>query len=260
MKRQYDRLRKQIFSMPIPFDSELLATVDGFSSHGFLQNPAGQNIYLYLTAFVKELSERYCDRPISEIKILDWGCGKGHVTYLLNKLGAKTICCDLQSSSNDSSFGQETPILDEHNIVVQPLDGEYELPYDDESMDVVLSFGVLEHVNNDFRSLQEINRILQPGGLLFCFNLPYIFSYTQNLAHLRGNYYHDRLYSKSQVTKLLTKSNFEILDLWHRQLLPKNSIKYPKYQLFESIDQFFTEHTPLKYLATNIEFVATACK
>ncbi len=36
----------------------------------------------------------------------------------------------------------------------------------------------------------------------------------------------------------------------------KNSIKYPKHHLFESIDLFITEHTPLKYIATNIEFIA----
>lgn len=256
MKQSYSQLRKQIFSIPIPLDVELLKTVDGFASHSFLKNPAGQNIYLYLTLFVKALSERHCQQKIDALQILDWGSGKGHVSYLLNKLGAKTICCDLKSADNDSSFGQETPILDEHHIPVEPLSHPYKLPYANESMDVVLSFGVLEHVSQDFQSLLEINRILKARGLLFCFNLPYIFSYTQNIAHLRGNYYHDRLYSKSQVRELLNNSHFEIIDLWHRQLLPKNSIKYPRYQLFESLDQFCTEYTPLKYLATNIEFVA----
>jgi hypothetical protein len=55
----------------------------------------------------------------------------------------------------------------------------------------------------------------------------------------------------------LNNSGFALLDLWHRQLLPKNNIRYPQYQFFELLDQFFTKYTPLKYLATNIEFVAT---
>lgn len=124
-------------------------------------------------------------------------------------------------------------------------------------MDVVLSVGVLEHVDNDLESLKEINRILKLGGLFFCFNLPYVFSWTQNLAHIKGNYYHDRLYSKFRVYELLGNTSFELLDMWHRQLLPKNSLKYPAYQFFELLDQFFTEHTPLKNFATNVEFVAS---
>ncbi len=48
----------------------------------------------------------------------------------------------------------------------------------------------------------------------------------------------------------------EILDLWYRQLLPKNSVRYPKFRLFERLDQFATEFSPLRYFATNLEFVA----
>mgnify|MGYP003875590451 CR=1 FL=1 len=118
------------------------------------------------------------------------------------------------------------------------------------------SYSLIEHVPHDAKSLLEINRVLRPQGLFFCFNLPYKLSWTQNLAHLRGNYYHDRLYSKSQVHQLLDDSSLEVIDLWHRQLLPKNNIRYPQYRLFESIDQHLTEFTPFKYLATNIEFVA----
>jgi hypothetical protein len=47
-----------------------------------------------------------------------------------------------------------------------------------------------------------------------------------------------------------------VMDIWHRQLFPKISIRYPKYGWFESADQFLAAYTPLKYLATNIEFVA----
>ena len=55
---------------------------------------------------------------------------------------------------------------------------------------------------------------------------------------------------------MIENNGFEIIDLWHRQLFPKNSIKYPMYQLFEAIDQLLTENTIFKYFATNIEFVA----
>lgn len=189
--------------------------------------------------------------------ILEWGCGKGHISYLMREMGAEITSCDVHGA-DDSSFGQDTPIIKKASIDVVPLEHPYILPFKDASFDIVLSFGVLEHVSNDFESLQEIHRILKPSGLLFCFFLPYHLSWTQRLAHLRGDFYHDRLYSKNIVRELIKQSKLELLDIWHRQLLPKNSISYGNYRTFEFIDQLITEYTPLKYTATDIEFVA--CK
>jgi len=52
----------------------------------------------------------------------------------------------------------------------------------------------------------------------------------------------------------------ELVDLWYRQLLPKNSVHYPNFRLFEKMDQFATENTPLRYFATNVEFVSVKPK
>jgi hypothetical protein len=57
---------------------------------------------------------------------------------------------------------------------------------------------------------------------------------------------------------MLSAVRLEALDIWYRQLLPKNSIHYPSFRFFERLDLFATESTPLRYLATNIEFVG--CK
>ncbi|WP_425214653.1 class I SAM-dependent methyltransferase [Tumidithrix helvetica] len=236
----------------MPLDKNLIEIIKEYKNHFFLINPSGQNVYLYLTYFVKNLIE-YHFSGNSYLKILDWGCGKGHVTYFLHKLGFLVTSCDVLSGSED---WQSNPIIASSCFSVDELSHPFKLPYDDNSMDVVLSVGVLEHVPNDIESLKEINRILKNDGLFICFNLPYVFSWTQRLAHLRGDFYHDRLYSKRLVYDLARNSNFEILDFWHRQLLPKNYISYPFYRFFESLDQLLVNWTPLKYLATNIEFVA----
>ncbi|MBU2593897.1 MAG: class I SAM-dependent methyltransferase [Candidatus Edwardsbacteria bacterium] len=233
-----------------------MSIIKDHPTHGFLQNPAGQNVFLYLTKYVRDFTESYFSRDIGQLSILDWGCGKGHVTYLLRKLGARPISCDLKCDRGDSSFGQDVPIIIDQGLRVEPLKHEYLLPFDNASMDIVLGFGVLEHVPYDTNSLMEINRILKQGGIFFCFNLPYILSWTQRLCRLRGDYYHDRLYNKRKVNTMLSTSGFDVIDMWHRQLFPKNTIHYPKYKLFERMDHFLTEYTPLKYFATNIEFVA----
>ncbi|TSD05232.1 MAG: Methyltransferase type 11 [Parcubacteria group bacterium Athens0714_12] len=240
----------------MPLNSKLLEIADNVDSHFFLKNPAGQNIFIYLIEYVKNFSEYWFDKNLGQLKILDWGCGKGQVSFLLKENGAKAVSCDIKIETDDSSFGQETPIIKKAGIEVIPLKHEYVLPFQREEFDVVLSFGVLEHTSNDLESLKEINRILKPSGLFFCFNLPYFLSWTQRLSHLLGNFYHHRLYSKKLTKNLLNKSGFNLIDIWRRQLFPKNTVKYPEYHLFESLDQFLTNYTFLKYFATNIEFVA----
>jgi SAM-dependent methyltransferase len=170
------------------------------------------------------------------------------------------VSCDIERGADDSAFGQETPIIAAENIDVVPLRDTVKLPFESESFDIVLSMGVLEHVENDLASLMEIHRILKPRGLFFCFFLPFVGSWTQYLMRSKGDNYHDRLYTKSKVNSLLKETGFELQDFWHRQLLPKNSVRYPAYHVFESVDQALVRFTPLKYLATNIEFVASRSK
>jgi len=249
-------LRTEIFSRDWPLDQEISAVAATLPSHSFLKNPSGQYLYVYLTRFVKALSEHYFRRPFSAVSVLDWGCGKGHVSKLLRELAPKRLdSCDIVSDKDDSAFGQQTPIIKKFNIQVKPLQHQYILPYDDATFDVLLSVGVLEHVTNDRASLAEITRVLKPGGLFFCFFLPTDLSWTQKVAHWRGNYYHDRFYNERVVKEMLGSAGLELLDLWYRQIFPKNSVHYPSFRTFEKIDQLITEHTPLCYFATNIEFV-----
>lgn len=230
---------------------EVAATTEG---HEFL-GAATQGIYLRQIRFFKcwcDTNLQLQSRPI----VLDWGAGKGHISYLLSKQGFEVVSCDILSEAEDSSFGQLTPIIDRNKINVLPLKHSSKLPFQDASFDAVVSFGVLEHVEDDIASLFEIRRILKPGGVFyFCF-LPYKFSWTQKISHLRGNFYHDRLYSKKTVHHLAQLSSFSVEGVWHGQLFPKNSFSHNN--LIEKFDRFICSYTPLRYFATNLEGLLVA--
>jgi len=249
-------LRAEVFSRSWPLDEDIRKIAEIVPSHSFLANPSGQYSYIYLTHFVKELSEKHFGRPFHDLTILDWGCGKGHVSKLIRDLGPKQLeSCDIVSGESDSTFGQEVPIIRTCNIPVQPLEHEYLLPYESQKFDVLLSVGVLEHVSNERASLAEIWRVLKPNGLFYCFFLPTRFSWTQQVSRWRGDDYHDRLYTEKHIREMLSGAGLEPLDMWYRQLLPKNSVHYPWFRFFEKLDLFITGKTPLRYLATNVEFV-----
>jgi SAM-dependent methyltransferase len=250
-------LRTKIFSTAWPLDEEIREIAATLPSHSFLANPSGHYLYVYLTRYVKAFSEMHFDSAFSNLTVLDWGCGKGHVSKLIHDLGPKQLdSCDILSDRDDSTFGQDVPIIKRFGIHVRPLQHEYVLPYEAASFDVLLSVGVLEHVSNERASLAEIFRVLKPGGLFFCFFLPTKLSWTQQICRWLGDNYHDRLYTEGQVQELLSSTGMKLIDIWYRQLLPKNSPHYPNFRLFERMDQFITEHTPFRYFATNMEFVS----
>ena len=196
------------------------------------------------------------ERPLSTVRVLDWGTGKGHISYLMRSLGFNVTSCDLKSIAGDSTFGQVTPILEEQSLEVVPLSHPWILPFQDQQFDLVVSFGVLEHVENDFESLKEIRRVLKPEGVFFFSFLPYWLSWSQWLARLRGDWYHPRLYRKKMLKHMAEAAGFSVGGVWHGQLLPKNS--FPHNNRIERADRFATTFTPLKYFATNLEGILVA--
>lgn len=242
------------FFKPVDLDDYLRDLAISYESHAFLAN-ATQGIYLRQVLFLTEWFARSGRQP-RDIKVLDWGAGKGHISYLLRSAGFNVTSCDVKSVSDDSTFGQETPILDGQGLKVVPLTHPWILPFKDQQFDLVVGFGVLEHVQNDLESLKELRRVLTSGGVFFFSFLPYWLSWTQWFARLRGDWYHPRLYRKKLVRELAHAAGFLVADTWHGQLLPKNSM--PHSNRVERVDRFFTTFTPLKFFATNLEGVLVA--
>jgi SAM-dependent methyltransferase len=233
---------------PVSLDPYLTNLSQKFPSHRFL-GKAQQGCYLRLISLLDAYTKN-SNRSQSDLNVLDWGAGKGHISYLLALRGYNVSTCDF-FGGGDSSFCQDTPIINEQKIKVTKLNHDWHLPYKNSSFDIVVSFGVLEHVLNDLESLKEIRRVLKEDGIFLFALLPYWLSWTQRLAHLCGNKYHDRLYKKRDVYRLAKASGFHLDSIWHGQLFPKNSM--PHNNLIERLDRFLTFNSPLKYLATNLE-------
>jgi SAM-dependent methyltransferase len=216
----------------------------------FLKTPVVQTIYNYQINYVLDFSKMWFKR--TSLDMLDWSCGKGYVSYLLKNKNVNVSNCDVSISM---AFATNSPIIFLANINVIELKHDYILPFDNSSFDAVLSFGVLEHMPNELESLLEIQRILKPNSLFFCFYLPYKLSYTQNIQHLRGQWYHKKLYWKNDIKKLLERSNMKLWAMWHRAIMPKISFISPSCRIAEKIDNWLCNYSLLKYFATNIEFV-----
>lgn len=235
-------------------DAYLSGIASRHPTHAFLGGNT-QLIYQRQIRFLVDAVRALLDKAPSDTHVLDWGCGKGHISYLLRRAGFQVTACDVTAQADDSAFGQATPIIADQCISVVPLVDKVALPFADASFDVVLSMGVLEHVHDDAASLQELRRVVKPNGLCLVFFLPYTLSWTQRLAHARGDRYHEHLYSRADVVRLATGARLRVLRVAHGQLFPKNAVPLGAAAVLEPLDRWLCRYTPLRYLATNLEVV-----
>ncbi|MEJ8756991.1 class I SAM-dependent methyltransferase [Pontibacter sp. H259] len=125
------------------------------------------------------------------IKLLDAGCGEGrNISYLL-QAGVKVFGADVSESAitKVKLLAHElAPTLPARNFIVADLEC---LPFEETEFDVVICSAVLHFARdeNHFRSIvQELWRVLKPGGMLFC-RLSTTIGLEGKLQHL-----HDRFY------------------------------------------------------------------
>jgi SAM-dependent methyltransferase len=243
MKRSKSNLDQELLEL-----NRLLISVAGDSKQN-LDSALGARRYINNANLINSI--------VPQGKILDWGCGLGHMTYLLKKRGLETVSYDVDQSGRDflSRIGQ-TLIL-----ATDPV----KLPFADGTFDAVLSSGVLEHVLDSAASLREVNRVLKKGGYFFIFRLPNKYSYIEFISDCLGRGDHPVKYSLSEITKILKRSGYEVISNAYQGCLPYNMKGFPGpvRNLYHRLDRFWTCLDPilsscpgLKRISTNLELVA----
>jgi len=93
---------------------------------------------------------------------LDVGCGTGYsMKRAIEELGCTTVGIDPQPMV----AGVKIDVVESHKFKIIKGVGE-NLPFQNETFDVVFSSHVLEHVENPVKVLQEVNRVLKKDGTL----------------------------------------------------------------------------------------------
>lgn len=91
--------------------------------------------------------------------VLDIGCGRGELLTAAKKEGWKPT--GIEPSATFASYAKE------HSGAEIRCEAVEECGFPEASFDVVLLSAVLEHLYNPDQTIQEISRILRPGGALF---------------------------------------------------------------------------------------------
>jgi len=202
--------------------------------------------------------------PWIEGELLEIGCGEGRGVEILLPHASSYLGLD-KIGDVIHSLQHKFPGVAFKQAVIPPFEG-----IADHSYDTIVSFQVIEHINKDRLFLEEIYRMLKPGGKA-------IIS-TPNITHtLSRNPWHEREYTPEQLIALASSifdkveakgiggndkvwayhqanrisvqkiMRFDVLDLQHR--LPNAVLRWP----YELLNRFNRNRLHKKQGASVVE-------
>jgi SAM-dependent methyltransferase len=191
--------------------------------------------------------------------ILDWGCGYGLISHELRTRGIAVTSTDYAPEQPGKRPSPRFP-----DVEIDHLSDPVALPFEDGAFDAVLSLGVLEHVTDPDRSLDEIHRVLRPGGSLYVYKLPNRYSWLEWVARRLGLEHHgmrphDALYTVRTAVALVEKHGFDVQRARLANMLPltlPGALAARIAGAVWTINRLLARVPGLNRLATNVELIA----
>lgn len=111
--------------------------------------------------FKKALLEQY-GQDLSQVRLLDIGCGGGVLTEELARLGCRVAGIDLspRSIAVAQAHAEQSGLAIDYRV-----SNATRLPFEDSSFETVTCCDMLEHVPDWQLVIAEVARVLKPGGL-----------------------------------------------------------------------------------------------
>ena len=135
---------------------------------------------------------------------MELGCGSGQLASFFYKKGVSIIASDISETAIDHARKLYP------DVMFQTHSAE-ELPYEDGSFDIVMSFDVLEHLPNVDQHLREVRRVLKPDGY-YLFQTPNKLSNaifeTLKCRSMAWKKYHPSLHYYGQLKHRLKRNRF----------------------------------------------------
>lgn len=184
-------------------------------------------------------------------EVLEIGTGTGYGIRVVAPHADRFVTIDKHRPANLPELEREAPNVEFRAATVPPL------PFADDSFDFVISFQVIEHIAQDTAFVQEVYRVLRPGGRFVVTTPNAPMSLTRNPWHVR-EYRADELrellqgpfanvemlgisgnervmeYYERNRESVRRIARFDIFDLQHR--LPRRLLQLP-YDLLNRLNR-----------------------
>jgi SAM-dependent methyltransferase len=177
----------------------------------------------YRIALIKEHA-----KPANDDTVLDIGCGKGlHLLALADDIG-RGIGIDLSPAMIKRAQGSLRNSRWQDKLTFLSDNGEKLDALAEESVDLVICVGALEHMLDKSSVLASAYRILKSGGRFFCLTVHGGYFWYRSLAPLlRLETRHlstDRFLEKAELTGMLKKAGFRRIESGYWTFIPKGDM------------------------------------
>ena len=168
-------------------------------------------------------------------KTLEVGCGSARLSCFLASHDHNTTCIDYSSSALKVARANYALMKVKGNFY---LGDAYNLPFKDDTFDVVMSTGLLEHFRDPSPIITEMVRVLRPDGLYYSDILPDKFSLLRSLFFLKKTFnrirgeemkiHYENKLDKKSIIHLLQRSGLHHIQVIPATVLPPRTITYLK--------------------------------
>lgn len=113
--------------------------------------------------FIQEALKPYTQKPYSDLKMLDVGCGGGLLTEPFSRLGMSVTGLD----AAPETINRAKQHAEDMGLSINYIHGALESFLPDLKFDVICALEIVEHVANVDLFLENCARLLKPDGVLF---------------------------------------------------------------------------------------------
>jgi len=156
---------------------------------------------------------------VKDMKVLEVGAGTGRDSMTLAALGARLFLIDYARESINKIKG-----LPESNKLRPVLGDALQMPFSDETFDVVFHQGLMEHFKDYMPLVRENSRVLKKNGLIVI-DVPqkfHIYTVFKHILIFLGKWFAgwETEFSIKELVTIVEKNGFEVVHVYGEWLYP----------------------------------------
>lgn len=239
---------------------------DNMRGNGLQTSP---NIYQHFMSHLAEFN-------LSQLKILDAGCGRGDLLELLFRAGgSSTVGFDFSENAVQIARKKLAKLLGENKVCEHIIQGDIGTPdlFPNESFDLIVTTDLVEHLDPDLlnRGLTNLAAWLKPGGKILVHTFPTLGPHKlfMNLLKLRGNkqkmeligQIHCNVQTRESISNSISNAGLRIDRIWLQNDLVMTSSEFQSWPegFFKSCIKFlFQDFLNHKWINTLFGIVGLA--